>query len=464
MKKTVAFYTFGCRLNQAETARFRRWYLNQGWREVDWREADRVVVNTCAVTGKAEREVRSFLRRVKRENPKAEMWVMGCWINKLKTQNSKVKTTTQNLKFLFSFAQDKDDFGSTFSTRLIDNEEKGKMLREMGSEVVGVVKAGYEKAFIKIQEGCDNFCTFCLVPYLRGRSRSEPADYVVSQVKRLVGKVLSHDVSHQLRKNGRSSSSDDAVLYLTAGDPTSWLTTGGNHARRLFRKVFLSLDEKHLRNIFSRWRNLFGMTGDKVSFAQDGGDRKTTPIRWVVLTGVDIAQYRDGEVDLLGLIERVLAETEVKKLGLGSIYPTFGLNGGVEWLAKLFEKYGERLEKRLHISLQSGSESVLRRMGRKTTAKQFAEVVEELRKKIPGMVITTDVIVGFPGETEEEFEESLAFVKRMRFDKLHVFRYSPREGTVAARMLGKKGWEHVPERVVKERARRMREVVVGHRL
>lgn len=175
---------------------------------------------------------------------------------------------------------------------------------------------------------------------------------------------------------------------------------------------------------------------------------------------MDIAQYRDGEVDLLGLIERVLAETEVEKLGLGSIYSTFGLNGGVERLAKLFEKYGERLEKRLHISLQSGSESVLKRMGRKTTVKQFAEVVEELRKKIPGMVITTDVIVGFPGETEEEFEESLAFVKRMKFGKLHVFRYSPREGTVAARMLGKKGWEHVPERVVKERARRMRENVM----
>ncbi len=348
MGKTVAFYTFGCRLNQAETARFRRWYLEQGWKEVDWREADRVVVNTCAVTGKAEREVRGFLRRVKRENPKSELWVMGCWINKLKAQNSKLKTIVQNSK-------------------LVDNEEKRKMLEEMGS-LVDVVKAGYEKAFVKIQEGCDNFCSFCIVPYLRGGSRSEPAELVVSQVKRLV---------------------------------------------------------------------------------EEG-------IKWVVLTGVDIAQYRDGGMDLLGLLEQVLEKTGVEKLGLGSIYPTFGLDGGVKRLAELFDRYGERLERRLHISLQSGSESVLRRMGRKTTAKQFAEVVKELRERIPRMVITTDVIVGFPGETEAEFEESLAFVRRMKFDKLHVFRYSPREGTVAAKMLGKKGWEHVPERVVKERAREMR--------
>jgi len=366
MGKTVVFYTFGCRLNQAETARFRRWHLEQGWREVDWREADRVVVNTCAVTGKAEREVRGFLRRVKRENPKSELWVMGCWVNKLKAQNSNPISRQGGrgpLRELKTIVQ---------KSKLIDNDEKRKMLEEMGS-LVDVVKLGYEKAFVKIQEGCDNFCTFCIVPYLRGRSKSEPVELVISQVKRLV---------------------------------------------------------------------------------EEG-------IKWVVLTGVDIAQYRDGEVDLLGLLERVLEKTGVEKLGLGSIYPTFGLDGGVGRLAKLFEKYGERLERRLHISLQSGSENVLKRMGRKTTAKQFAEVVRGLREEIPGMVITTDVIVGFPGETEAEFEESLMFVRRMKFDKLHVFRYSPREGTVAAKMLGKKGWKHVPERVVKERARRMREACVG---
>jgi len=351
MGKRVAFYTFGCRLNQAETARFRKWYLGRGWEEVDWRDADRVVVNTCAITGKAEREVRGFLRRVKRENPKAEVWALGCWVSKLKIDGKRGDVVR--------------------GLRLIDNEEKREMLREMGNEIVGVVKAGYEKAFVKIQDGCDNFCSFCIVPYVRGRSRSELVGDVVNQVKRLVGEG----------------------------------------------------------------------------------------IEWVVLTGVDIAQYHDGECDLMCLLDKILTELEVKRLGLGSIYPTFGLNGGVEKMAKLFEKYGERLERRLHISLQSGSESVLRRMGRKTTAAQFAEVVEELRRLVPGMVITTDVIVGFPGETKAEFEESLAFVKKMKFDKLHVFRYSPREGTVAAKMLGRKGWEHVPERVVKERARRMREVI-----
>lgn len=350
----IYLHSLGCRLNQSEADAWARRLAEMGCRIVnDVTQADAILVNTCAVTAEAERKTRHLLRAMARANPRASIIAIGC----AATLRPDELASLPNV------------------VRVIPNAEK-----ERTAEIVAAtlgIPAGQEhmavptprlrtRAFVKIQDGCDNACTYCIVHILRGPVRSRPPEEVIAEI------------------NQR---------------------------------------------------------------AEEG-------YREIVLTGVNIGAYgRDlGLTDgLARLVEAILTHTPIPRLRLSSIEP---------WdvepvLLSLWTD--RRLCRQLHLPLQSGCEATLRRMGRRITAADYARLVAAARAAIPDLALTTDIIVGFPGENEAEFAESLAFVERMEFARLHVFPFSPRPGTPAARMAGV-----VPEPVIRERAAQMR--ALGERM
>lgn len=354
----IYLHSLGCRLNRSELEDLARELVAQGHRVVDDpAQADICVVNTCAVTAEAERKARHLLRALARANPRARIAVLGC-------------AATLRSEELASFPS---------VAWVIPNQEKERTaeilaltpppaLRAIssplpnwgaGREQGGGVKR--TRALIKIQDGCDNACTYCIVHILRGPVRSRPPEAVVTEIAARV--------------------------------------------REGYREA--------------------------------------------VLTGVNIGAYgrdlglRDG---LAGLIAAILAHTDLPRLRLSSVEP-WDVN---ESLLALWPN--PRLCRQLHLPLQSGCEATLRRMGRRMTAAQYARRVEQIRAVVPEMALTTDIIVGFPGEDDAEFAESLGFVEQIAFARLHVFPFSPRPDTPAARMGGQ-----VPDPVTRERAARMRE-------
>ncbi len=351
---TFYLHSLGCRLNQSELEALARQLAAMGHRVVDDpARADICVVNTCAVTAEAERKTRHLLRALARANPQARIAVLGC-------------AATLRPDELASFPN---------VTWVIPNEEKDRAAERIlppSTPLPRPLKAAGEgvrartRAFIKIQDGCDNACTYCIVHILRGPVRSRLPEEVVAEIAARV---------------------------------------------------------------------------------QEG-------YREAVLTGVNIGAYgqdlgrKDG---LAGLIKAILTQTDLPRLRLSSVEP-WDVDDSLLTLWS-----DSRLCRQLHLPLQSGCEATLRRMGRRMTATEYARLAGRIRAAVPEMAITTDVIVGFPGEDEAEFAESMAFVERMAFARLHVFPFSPRPGTPAARMGGK-----VPEPVIRERAARMREL--GERL
>ncbi|MBC7227615.1 MAG: tRNA (N(6)-L-threonylcarbamoyladenosine(37)-C(2))-methylthiotransferase MtaB [Thermoflexales bacterium] len=349
---TFYLHSLGCRLNQSEVEALARRLAARGHRVVDDpAQADICVVNTCAVTAEAERKTRHLLRALARVNPQARIAVLGC----AATLRSEELAAFPNVAWV------------------IPNEEKDRAAeRILGSlSAAGGVARGAgvrprTRAFVKIQDGCDNACTYCIVHILRGPVRSCPPEEVVAEIAARV--------------------------------------------REGYREA--------------------------------------------VLTGVNIGAYGQDlglKGGLAALVRAILTRTDLPRLRLSSVEP-WDVD---ESLLALWPD--PRLCRQLHLPLQSGCEATLRRMGRRMTAAEYAGLVERIRDAVPEMAITTDIIVGFPGEDEAEFAESLAFVERMAFARLHVFPFSPRPGTPAARMEGQ-----VPEPVVRERAARMREL--GERL
>ncbi|MGD1993347.1 MAG: tRNA (N(6)-L-threonylcarbamoyladenosine(37)-C(2))-methylthiotransferase MtaB [Anaerolineae bacterium] len=344
----------GCRLNQSELEDLARRFLAAGCRVVDEpAEADVCVVNTCVVTAQAERKSRHLLRSLHRANPAARIAAVGCHA---------------------SLSPDElADFPGV--TWVVPNEEKERTLEVVGAverPVRGwsgegpVVTDFRTRAFVKVQEGCDNHCTYCIVRELRGPARSRPLADVVAEIR------------------------------------------------------------------------------DQVAAGR----------REAVLTGVNLGAYgRDLGLSygLADLVTALLEGTDLPRLRLSSLEP-WDVNQG---LLNLWSN--PRLCRQLHMPLQSGCDAVLRRMGRRITCDEFARLVGAARARIPDLALTTDILVGFPGETAAAFERSLAFVERTGFARLHVFPFSPRPGTSAAEM------DHqVPLEARRERARRMR--ALGARL
>jgi threonylcarbamoyladenosine tRNA methylthiotransferase MtaB len=325
--------TIGCRLNQSEIERYARQFRAAGHSLVESPEqADLVLVNTCAVTSKAVSDSRKKIRQVSRHGS-AQIVATGCW----STLNPEQVVNLPNVSHVIH-NQKKDNL--VYDVLDIDPKHLDIAILER-QPIPGVRKR--TRAFIKVQDGCDNRCTFCVTTIARGPGHSRSIPEILGDVR--------------------------AAL---------------------------------------------------------GGDSKE-----IVLTGVHLGSWgqdSSSELQLRDLVQIILRETDVPRLRLSSLEP-WDLN------EEFFDIWrDDRLCRHLHLPLQSGAENTLRRMARKSTPDSFAKLISSARTKIPDMAITTDVIVGFPGESELDFQNSLAFIKDMNFAGGHVFTYSSRPGTAAAGM------------------------------
>ncbi len=324
--KAVVF-TLGCKVNDCESGSLIRGLQQRGWEVFDELvPADLYILNTCAVTGEAEKKSRQAIARVRAVAPEARIIVCGCAAEKtpelfLKKQNVRLVTGARQKSKILSLL---DEEG-------IALDEEDKKYDEMLPPVS--FKA---RAFIKIQDGCNNFCSYCIIPYLRGRSRSRTVESAAAEIM--------------------SVSAEEAVL-----------------------------------------------------------------------TGIDISSYRDGERDLADLLLAVKdapCRVRLGSLEVGVITPRL-LDG-----AKCVRDFAPHF----HLSLQSGSDGVLKKMNRHYTAEEYLQKVTLIRSYFPDAAVTTDVITGFPTETEEQFAETCAFVRKVGFSQIHCFSYSRRTGTNAAKL------------------------------
>ena len=354
----VRLETLGCRLNISEIEGLARGFIAAGHGMVGPGEtADVCVLNTCAVTGIAARKSRQLARHLKRTNPSAVMVVTGCYAELEPEQVDALGVD------MVVGNREKDQIVESVTQYV---QRDNRQLQVSGSQPTNsdfqphyLYTGARTRAFVKVQDGCDNRCTFCIVTVARGAGRSRPTDEVIAEVQGLV--------------------------------------------RAGYQEVVLS--GVHLG-----------------SYGHDLGEGR----------------------GLYNLVRRLLDESEVPRLRLSSLEP-WDLD---EDFFSLWES--PRIGRHLHLPLQSGCDATLRRMARHTTTTDFAELVHSARAAIPDLSVTTDIIVGFPGESETEFSQSLAFVEAMAFAKLHIFRYSRREGTAAASMP-----DHISPQIVSERSRRM---------
>jgi threonylcarbamoyladenosine tRNA methylthiotransferase MtaB len=311
----IAFETLGCKLNQAETETLARNFSDAGHELVKQVEdADIYILNTCTVTQTADSKSRHLIRQARRRNPYARIVVTGCYAER-------APLDLENL--------DEADVvvGNQGKTSLIKRLERDGYLKRLLTVVQWKRFYFRTRAFIKIQDGCQNFCAYCIVPYVRTLEKSKPDSEIVEQVKQRV-------------KEGCQE---------------------------------------------------------------------------VVLTGTRIGGYNYNGLRLVDLVEQILSETDIRRLRLSSLQPQ---EISVE-LLKLFQN--NRLCPHFHLSLQSGSDSVLKRMRRRYTSGEYEKMTATIRALVPNVAVTTDVIVGFPGETKKEFEESLNFCHRLNFARIHVF-------------------------------------------
>lgn len=354
MDRRVGFMTLGCKVNQYDTQSIIKQFTDAGWRVVPCTDsADAYVINTCTVTGEAARKSRQMIRRAHRINPDAAIAVIGC----LSQQQGEVLFDLPGVRLIVGT----DDRGD-LPLRMSEGNAVSKIAPVRAFEELPV-DMGWERtrAVIKVQDGCDRYCTYCIIPHVRGRVRSRGPENVMAEARRLT---------------------------------------------------------------FAGYRE-------------------------IVLAGIHVSSYgkERGDIDLPALVEEVHGIEELDRLRLGSLEPDHMRE---EWI-KVFASL-PKLCRHYHMSLQSGSDTVLKRMNRSYGTARFTEVVSALRKHIPDAAVTTDVIVGFPGESETEFAASLAYVERTGFSRVHVFPYSRREGTKAADMQGQ-----VPKMVKSERVQRMME-------
>ncbi len=362
----VYFLTLGCRVNQYETDAARRLFLDNGHENADTpEEADVCIVNTCSVTGEADRKSNQMLRRMAKNNPSAVIVAMGCSSEISDGEvpadiviGTREKNTVVTRVEEFVSARENEAL-SHKTSHVRPEVSKTDKYHDFGT----VLSPEGTRAFIKVEDGCNNFCTYCIIPYARGRVVSRPEDACVKEAEFLA-------------QNG-------------------------------FKEIIVS--GIHL-----------------CSYGKDQGKDITA---------------------LLELLKKIDAVPGLERMRLGSLEPK---SMTPEFIAGLKEL--KHLCPHFHLSLQSGSDTVLKRMNRKYDTAEYEDRVNALRAGFPGMSLTTDIITGFPGETEEEFEETVAYAGKLKFAKIHVFPYSEREGTRAAAM------PQINMSIRKERARRLIEV------
>ena len=325
----IAVVTLGCKVNKYESDALVFELKKRGYETTDKLEfADAYVVNSCAVTNEAEKKSRQMLERVRKLNPNAKIYVMGC-----ASQNNPEKFVEKGAQFVV---------GTANKQKILDD------LENVGTHIYDFPKQ-YEddlfsaqslsRAYIKIQDGCNNFCTYCLIPYLRGRSRSRSLESIVDEVSKLPENVKE-----------------------------------------------------------------------------------------VVLVGIDVSDFQIDGKKALGTLLKSL-DGFGKRLRLSSMEDNLISDEFLKILASL-----KNFCPHFHLSLQSGCDNVLKKMNRKYTTAQFEESVNKIRKYFPNAGITTDIIVGFPTETDEDFETTMKFVEKIKFSQLHIFPYSKRNGTAASKL------------------------------
>lgn len=356
---TVAFYTLGCKVNFYDTEAIWQLFKNEGYEQVDFEStADVYLINTCTVTNTGDKKSRQIIRRAVRRNPDAVIAVTGCYAQTSPAEIMAIEGVdlvigTQDREKIMSFV------GQIQGDRKPVNAVRNIMKTRDFEELDVPDFSDRTRAFLKIQEGCNNFCTFCIIPWSRGLSRSRDAHSVIEQAKQLVASGYKE-------------------IVLTG------IHTGGYG------------DDMENYNLTSLLWDL-----DKV----EGLER-------IRISSIEASQIDDAMIDVLNRSSKMC--------------------------------------RHLHIPLQAGEDSVLKRMRRKYTTEQFAAKIKRLHEAMPGVAITTDVIVGFPGETEEMFESGYRFMEELGFAEMHVFPYSKRTGTPAARMD-----EQVDEEVKNERVHKL---------
>ncbi len=340
----VAFSTLGCRVNVYESEAMAEKFIREGYEVVDASEAaDVYVINTCTVTNMGDKKSRQIISRARRLNEKSIIAVVGCYSQIAPKEVSEIPGVdvvlgTRNKGDVVYYVNKAKDEGK--SQVHVEGVLKNKKFEELNIEEY----QDKTRAFLKIQDGCNRFCTYCIIPYSRGSVCSKDPKKVLEEVNKL--------------------------------------------AEHGFKEIILS--------------------------------------------GIHTASYGldlEGNVNLIDIIEEIEKVEGIERIRIGSIEPAFFTPEVIEKI-KRFKK----LCPHFHLSLQSGCDATLKRMNRRYTAQEYADSVELLRETMPDVSITTDVIVGFPGETEEEFDETYEFLKNIKLTKTHVFKYSPRKGTKASDM------------------------------
>ena len=346
----VAFYTLGCKLNQAETESLANRFSKAGFQLVSPGDrADIYIANTCTVTHIADRKSRHWLRLARRRNPQALIIATGCYAQRSRQELAQ-------LADLVVDNTEKKNLLALTQTLSLEGRGLGEGETKQSQVLAATVRT---RSLIKIQDGCHSPCTYCIVPKVRPHEYSLPASQIIDEVKQ------------------------------------------------------------------------------KVAFGY----------KEVVLTGTKVGSYRDGNADLRDLVQRILTSTGIERLRLSSLQPS---EISSEFLA-LWQD--EKLCRHFHLALQSGSETVLQRMKRSYSLDQYQRTVNLIKEMIPEVAITTDIMVGFPGESDEEFEQSYSFCQQAGFANIHVFPFSPRPETAAAGMP-----EQLKDKVKKERNQRMLEL------
>ncbi|SRR6056297_148260 len=343
MKKTFFIETLGCKVNQYESEAIREKLISQGCEEAKYGNVpDIAIFNTCCVTHLAERKSRQAIRKYARMVPKPTIAVLGCYSQIAPEEIEKIKGVN-----LVMGACGKGSLASRL--RRIDNERmlvfNDPIAIHDTYEDMGLNDhEGKTRAFIKIQDGCDNFCSYCIIPYTRGRTRSRPFESIRKEASLLAERGYSE----------------------------------------------------------------------------------------VVLIGIQSAFYGidlEEEIELVDVVESLSEIDGINRIRLGSCEPTYFTEARLRRLSNI-----KKFCPHFHLSLQSGSDSVLKAMNRKYSTAQYSKIMNDIRDIFENPAVTTDLIVGFPGETDESFEETLVFIKNMAFKDIHVFRYSKRKGTAAAEM------------------------------
>ena len=347
MKEVVKFITLGCKVNQYETNAMTQKFIEEGYKIIEENNEDIIpdicIINTCTVTNMSDRKSRHMLRKMKEKNRDTIVVAVGCYAQVAKQELSKIEEIdlvlgnnekVEIVKYVEEFLEQRQ--------KKVETEDV--MQSRKFSEFGDITFSEKTRAVIKVRDGCDRFCSYCIIPYARGRVRSRKPESIISEITKIA-------------KSG---------------------------------------------------------------------------IKEIVITGIHIASYgKDFKEDyqLIDLLEGINKIEGIQRIRLGSIEPLLITDEFVTRLKKL-----EKICHHFHLSLQSGCDETLKRMNRRYTTEQFEKIVKILRNAYEDVNLTTDIIVGFPGETEEEFSKTFEFLKRVKFYKMHVFKYSPRKGTKAAVM------------------------------